>query len=462
MRKFSIFLTVLTTSFVMALAGLVASPIASASENGNGSISATFPLGSSVLSDAQKAAIKKTVASSGSDVSFIVTGTAGKLPGVSDRWVQRLAKKRAQAIKSYLVSLGVSKANVTTQTKTTEIGIVPKSIGSYPTSASTVAVTNSAGTGSGSGSGGGGSTAIAPGAPTGVSATAGNAQSVVSWTAPTVGTAVTSYTVSSTPGITSCIVSSTSCTLTPLTNGTAYTITVTATNSAGTGPASTGISVTPAAPTCATGGTCIVGATGPGGGIVYYVDNAGFNCGPTHSSTGSPTLGLCNYLEVAPSGWNTGSDPSKHWAVTANQGTLVPGIDEQTSVSALNVGLEIGLGYKNSVAIGNQGNDTTTAAGAARAYAGGSKNDWYLPTTAELNLLCQWNRNVTQNVTTACTGGSLDATGSGFASSAYWSSSERGITSAWSQSFNTGSQIANTKPTGGGSGTSLVRPVRAF
>ena len=137
MRKISRLATILITSFVMALTGLVASPIASASENGNGSISATFPLGSSVLSNAQKAAIRKALASSGSDVSFTVTGTAGKLPGVSDRWVQRLAKKRAQAIKAYIVSLGVSKENVTTQTKTTEIGIVPKSTGSYPTPAAT-------------------------------------------------------------------------------------------------------------------------------------------------------------------------------------------------------------------------------------------------------------------------------------------------------------------------------------
>jgi len=47
----------------------------------------------------------------------------------------------------------------------------------------------------------------------------------------------------------------------------------------------------------------------------------------------------------------------------------------------------IGLGYKNSLAIVAQGNDTTTAAGAARAYSGGSQSDWYLPSTAELNLL---------------------------------------------------------------------------
>ncbi len=83
--------------------------------------------GSSVLSDDQKAAIKKALASSGSDATFIVTGTAGKLPGVSDSKVQRLAKARAKAIKAYLVSLGVSKTSVTTQVKITEIGETPKS-----------------------------------------------------------------------------------------------------------------------------------------------------------------------------------------------------------------------------------------------------------------------------------------------------------------------------------------------
>jgi hypothetical protein len=128
----------------MALAGLLASPIASASENGNGSISATFPLGSSVLTKDQKAAIKKALASSGTEVAYTVTGTAGKLPGVSNSSVQRLAKKRAQAIKAYLVSLGVSNTRVTTQVKTTEIGIVPKSIGSYPTPEPTPTVTAAA------------------------------------------------------------------------------------------------------------------------------------------------------------------------------------------------------------------------------------------------------------------------------------------------------------------------------
>ena len=128
----------------------------------------------------------------------------------------------------------------------------------------------------------------------------------------------------------------------------------------------------------------------------------------------------------------------------------------------------IGLGLKNSIAIVNQGvpgsNDITTAAGAARAYAGGSKNDWYLPTTAELNLLCQWNRGVTQNVTTSCTGGTLNigtgATGSGFTAYYYWSSSEWDGGNARDANFSTGAQGFYSK--GNITFADHVRPVRAF
>ena len=371
MSKISIRITILITSFVMALAGLVASPIATASENGNGGISATFPFGSSVLTKAQKAAIKKALASSGSDATFIVTGTAGKLPGISDRWVQRLAKKRAQAIKAYLVSLGVSKANVTTQTKVTAIGVRPTSTGTQPTPDPTP------------------------------------------------------------------------------------TVTAAATNNAPAAPAA------PAAAACASGATYTVGSTGPCGGIVYYVDSAGFSCGPTLAL-------VCNYLEVARSGWSTGgSDPTKLWAVTANQSSNVPGVVPQPGGSGLlNVTSEIGLGYKNSVAIVTQGNDTSTAAGAARAYAGGGTTDWYLPTSAELNLLCQWNHGYTQSVTTDCqtsgaASGTLNtgtgATTSGFMAGYYWSSSEYGRSDANIQAFTNGNQ-----DDGGKANTNYVRPVRAF
>ena len=205
---------------------------------------------------------------------------------------------------------------------------------------------------------------------------------------------------------------------------------------------------------CADGGVCVVGDTGPGGGIVFYVQASGgtFTCGVALTST-------CKYLEVAPSGWNTGADPQKMWAVAAKQGSDIGDITNEDPAN--NNASGIGLGYKNSLAIVNQGNDTTTAAGAARAYGGGSKSDWYLPTTAELNLLCQWARNVAQSVTTRCTGGTLNfGTGAlgGFSRVwPYWSSSEVGTVGAWDQSFDDGIQSGQTKNL-----SFSVRPVRAF
>jgi hypothetical protein len=208
--------------------------------------------------------------------------------------------------------------------------------------------------------------------------------------------------------------------------------------------------------------TYSIGDPGPGGGIIFYYDSVGFNCGVGFTSTGSPIGDLCHYLEVAPSGWNTGADPVKIWAVSANQRTDVSGITNDSS--AYNNALGIGLGYKNSDLIVAQGNDTTTAAGAARAYTNNAKTDWYLPTTAELNLLCQWNRGVTQDVTIGCTGGTINtgtgATSAGFVGNLYWSSSEYGgddADVAWGQDFSGGNQSTYAKPN-----TFYVRPVRAF
>ena len=205
--------------------------------------------------------------------------------------------------------------------------------------------------------------------------------------------------------------------------------------------------------TCATGGVCAVGDTGPGGGKVYYVHASGtFACGATRSQN-------CKYLEVAPNTWSGGAaDPTKLWAISGYQNSDVTSIDND--LVAYNNALGIGLGYKNSLAIVGQGNDTTTAAGAARAYDGGSQSDWYLPTTAELNLLCQWARNVAQSVTTRCTGGALNTgTGAsgGFSTGSYWSSSEGGSFFAWFRNFSDGLQSYGFKDY-----TYYVRPVRAF
>jgi len=205
-----------------------------------------------------------------------------------------------------------------------------------------------------------------------------------------------------------------------------------------------------------------VGDVGPGGGRIFYKDVAGFSCGANYSATGSPNGGLCTVLEVAPVSWRGASEPLLPWATgtdsSGNAISDVVGIDNEENPSSNPLG--IGLGYKNSLLILAQGNDATTAAGRARAYSGGAKSDWYLPTAAELNVLCQWNRGVSQNISTLCSGGSLNsgtgASSSGFVNYTYYSSSERNATEAFFQYFQTG-QIGYNK-----SFAMYLRPIRAF
>jgi hypothetical protein len=103
-------------------------------------------------------------------------------------------------------------------------------------------------------------TVAPPGAPAGVSATAGNGSALVTWTAPVSGDSpITSYSVTPYVGTTpqaATLVSgappATSVTVSGLTNGTAYTFKVTASNAYGAGPASAlSNAVTPAGPPAA-------------------------------------------------------------------------------------------------------------------------------------------------------------------------------------------------------------------
>jgi len=117
------------------------------------------------------------------------------------------------------------------------------------------------------GSGGGSDPATAtpstvPGAPTSLTATAGNGQVALSWTAPSDngGSAITGYTVTINGTPTPIVGTATTYTVTGLTNGTTYTFVVAATNTNGTGANSNSVSATPGTvPDAPTGLTATAG-----------------------------------------------------------------------------------------------------------------------------------------------------------------------------------------------------------
>lgn len=114
MRRFFVLLAASSLIAGIATAGIATAPTAKgASANPIASSSLVFSSGSSVLTKVQKASIKKVVATAGTSATFEVSAAAGKFPGVSEKAVTNLAKKRGQVIKAYLVTLGVTKSNVT-------------------------------------------------------------------------------------------------------------------------------------------------------------------------------------------------------------------------------------------------------------------------------------------------------------------------------------------------------------
>jgi hypothetical protein len=252
---------------------------------------------------------------------------------------------------------------------------------------------------------------------------------------------------------------------------TATTYTITATNTSGSTAATFALTVVR---TCANGGECIVGNTGPGGGIVFYVSAANF------TSTGSDCNTTCKYLEAAP----VDQSNSIVWATTAagcynNDGTssttncqggsVYPG-DATAQGVAAEAGFAIGMGMANTNQIYSRlttvglAATNTYAAGMAWAYTNNGKSDWYLPSYREINELCKYARTqTTGNTATDCA-----ATGSlrtSFSAVEYYSSSEYfccGLASgnAWFQNFGNGHLWRDNG--GGKAGTDSVRAVRAF
>ena len=200
-----------------------------------------------------------------------------------------------------------------------------------------------------------------------------------------------------------------------------------------------------------------VGDTGPGGGKVFYVASSSF------TSTGSACGTACKYLEAAPTGWMTAATPSGQInCETPDTSSADPGCEWSENVRVLigSMGTAIGTGYANTSAMINQDSSAGKAATVARAFRGGGKTDWFLPSLDELNVLCKWAYNDTVNV--ICNGngsGGLSRTNGGFASGLYWSSSgdfDDGFR-AWDQNFASGYQTIDFK-----GDSYYVRPVRSF
>jgi len=116
------------------------------------------------------------------------------------------------------------------------------------------------------------STPAVPGAPTVVTAVAGNGQVTVSFNAPATngGSAITGYTVTSGPGNITATGTASPIIVNGLSNGTAYTFTVVATNSVGTGPASAPSNSVSPVPTTPGAPTVVVAISGNGQATVSF------------------------------------------------------------------------------------------------------------------------------------------------------------------------------------------------
>lgn len=155
--------------------------------------------------------------------------------------------------------------------------------------------------------------------------------------------------------------------------------------------------------------TYAIGNIGPSGvGIVFFITDGGLHG-----------------LEAAPPLWNGGADPIRAWEIPITH--ILAG----TSTA-------IGTGYANTYTC--MTGAVYVAAAECRAYTGGGKTDWFLPSKDELSQLYLQKDSV-----------------GGFAAQIYWSSSEFSLDKAWYLDFANGALNWLLEDS-----LCTVRPVRAF
>jgi hypothetical protein len=168
---------------------------------------------------------------------------------------------------------------------------------------------------------------------------------------------------------------------------------------------------------CDAGLAYVCGGIGASGvGTVFYASSTPFPCGANMESS-------CNYLEVAPNGWNgalvdcngCGGSPDKtsDWGQsgigTGRGYAYCTGMGDKNQIPNAS-GSDIGSGYANTTAM-VQNCVAGDAGQQVRGYHGGGMTDWSLPSLDELNALAYYpNRNAI----------------GGFADDSYWSSSQFG------------------------------------
>ena len=171
---------------------------------------------------------------------------------------------------------------------------------------------------------------------------------------------------------------------------------------------------------CATGGVCKVGDTGPGGGFVFYVSSAQRWWG--------------RYLEarvLVKAGLPWSKVPATSLYVDDVNGTAA-----RKRIDAKG----IGMGATNTAAIVAQGGKGRYAASYVDRAIIGGKTDWFLPSKDELNAL--YNQH-------ALTGRPAVPDGP------YLASSEAGANVAWYQLFQDGTQFTDENLVGATTGSKI-------
>jgi hypothetical protein len=194
------------------------------------------------------------------------------------------------------------------------------------------------------------------------------------------------------------------------------------------------------ASTCADGGICAVGDTGPGGGIVFYVHD---DADDLFTSTGSDCGTNCRYLEVAPTGWADSTTVDDLCAIPGTSSADPNCSWSGSTASAVATGTQLGTGFANTqAAVGQVGGGDTPgrAITVAWNYSNNAKSDWYLPSRNELYALHSQRALV-----------------GGFAAGYYWSSTDA-HPYAWVQNFGGNNEFDYGSKTSG----YWVRPIRAF